>query len=113
MLRQLLARQTDAREATVARLDHIYGRFRRSLTERLIQAQPLSLPGVRQALERLHDGGMRVAIASGFDRQIFDLVLAAVDWAHLLDTQVCSEDVPPGSPSPLHDLQGHGTERSG
>jgi phosphonatase-like hydrolase len=101
VLRQLLTRQASAVEGTVAQLDHIYGRFRCGLTERLKRAQPLSLPGARRAFERLHAADIRVAIASGFDRQIIDLVLGAVDWAESLDTLVCSEDVPQGRPAPF------------
>ncbi|HEY7635759.1 MAG TPA: HAD-IA family hydrolase [Gemmatimonadales bacterium] len=101
VLRQLLTRQVQQDETTAARVDRIYGRFRRSLSDRLVQAQPLSLPGAGPSLERLHDAGIRVAIASGFDRQIVDLVLGSVDWADLLDTQVCSEDVPQGRPAPF------------
>ncbi|MEO7987520.1 MAG: HAD family hydrolase [Gemmatimonadales bacterium] len=101
ILRRLLTSQPDAAEPAPARLDRIYGCFRTGLAERLTRARPLSLPGVRQAFERLHGAGIRVAMASGFDRQIVDLVLGAVDWAELLDARVCSEDVSQGRPAPF------------
>jgi phosphonatase-like hydrolase len=96
-LRSLLARQA---EPMTARLDDIYGCFQADLTRRLAGAQPLSLPGVRQAFERLRTAGIRVALASGFDRSIFELILSLVDWAQLVDAQVCSEDVAQGRPAP-------------
>jgi phosphonatase-like hydrolase len=100
VLRELLARQSTGGESRVE-LEFIYERFRRGLSERLMQGQPLSLPGARATFERLRAAGIRVAIASGFDRQIFDLILGAVDWADLLHSHVCSEDVPQGRPAPF------------
>ena len=44
--------------------------------------------------------GIRVALASGFDRQVVDLVLDGVEWSGLLDAPVCSDDVPQGRPAP-------------
>ncbi|MGH7499233.1 MAG: HAD family hydrolase, partial [Gemmatimonadales bacterium] len=89
ILRRLLTRQRDGTEVATTRVDHIYGHFRTGLAERLMRARPLSLPGVRQVFECLRAGGIRVAVASGFDRQIIELVLGAVDWADLLDARVC------------------------
>ena len=97
-LRHLLAQQA---EPMTARLDHIYGRFQADLTRRLAQAQPLSLPGVRRAFEQLRAAGIRVAVASGFDRSVFELILGSVDWADLLDARVCSEEVAQGRPAPF------------
>jgi phosphonatase-like hydrolase len=101
LLRTLLARQFGPAAVTVTRLEEIYGRFRRGLADRLLRARPLSLAGTQRAFERLHAAGIQIALASGFDRQIVDLVLSAVDWGPLLDTQVCSDDVPEGRPAPF------------
>lgn len=96
-LRHLLARQAGP---MTERLDHIYGRFQADLTRRLARAQPLSLPGVRQTFGQLRAAGIRVAVASGFDRSIFELILRSVDWADLMDARVCSEEVAQGRPAP-------------
>lgn len=97
-LRYLLAHQA---EPMTAQLDHIYGCFQADLMRRLARAQPLSLPGVRQAFEQMHAAGIRVAVTSGFDRSIFELILRSVDWADLVDAQVCSEEVAQGRPAPF------------
>jgi phosphonatase-like hydrolase len=62
---------------------------------------PLSLPDVRQAFEQLHAADIRVAVTSGFDRRVVEMVLKAVDWADLIDAKVCSEDVVQGRPAPF------------
>jgi phosphonatase-like hydrolase len=97
-LRRLLAREPGG---TTARVDDIYARFQVDLAARLTRAQPLSLPGVRHAFEQLRAAGIRVAVTSGFDRAIVDLVLGSVDWADLLDARVCSDDVTQGRPAPF------------
>lgn len=97
-LRYLLAEQA---EPMVGQLDRIYGCFQADLTRRFTQAEPLSLPGVRQTFEQLRAAGIRVAVASGFDRSIFELILRSVDWAGLVDAQVCGEEVAQGRPAPF------------
>jgi phosphonatase-like hydrolase len=96
VLRQLLAGPEQQ-----AQLDHVYRRFQADLMSRLARAQPLSIPGVREAFEELRAADIRLAVTSGFDRRVVDVVLGAVDWADLLDAQVCSEDVARGRPAPF------------
>ena len=38
-----------------------------------------------EAFERLRAGGIRIALTTGFDRALVEQLLAAVDWAHLVD----------------------------
>lgn len=96
VLRHLLARPDQQ-----SQLDRVYRRFQADLMTRFAQAQPLSIPGVRQAFEELRAAGIRLAVTSGFDRRVVDMVLGAVDWADLIDAQICSEDVAQGRPAPF------------
>ena len=90
---------SDAQEALASK---VYGDFRAALAGRLRQATDLSIPGVARALQRLHGAGIRVAINSGFDRDILDLILGIVAWpAGVIDAIVCGDDVPLGRPAPL------------
>lgn len=99
-LARLLAREGGAADAAGARLERVYGRFRTLLEERLARARPLSLPGVGAALERLRERGIRVALTTGFDRALVDGILGVVEWAHLLDACICSDEVARGRPAP-------------
>jgi phosphonatase-like hydrolase len=81
-------------------VQQVYGRFRTLLEERLAGARPLSLPGVGDAFERLRGLGIRLALTTGFDRQVVVNILAAVDWAPLLDAWICGEEVTRGRPAP-------------
>ncbi len=102
--REVIARllgRDGAPEPTVAeRLPQVYGRFHALLADRLARAGPLSLPGVREAFERLRAAGIRIALTTGFDRLLVEQLLAAVDWAPMLDTWVSGDDVTSGRPAP-------------
>jgi phosphonatase-like hydrolase len=101
--REVLARlvtRAGVVDADGARVHRIYDRFRTLLGTRLATSSPLSLPGVRETFDRLHEGGILVALTTGFDREIVEQVLAAVDWASLPDACICSEDVTRGRPAP-------------
>ena len=95
---RLVARQERHVSATV---DQVYQRFRRLLLDRLAAAGPLSLPGVAETLARLKADRLRVAVTTGFDREVVTTILAAVPWGHLLDTWVCGDDVLQGRPAPF------------
>lgn len=101
VLRHLLTRHDGPDGTAAERLDEIYGRFRKGLEEQFSRGGSLSMPGIREAMERLRDADMHLAITSGFDRQVVDLILGSVDWSELIDTAVCSEDVPRGRPAPF------------
>jgi phosphonatase-like hydrolase len=89
-------------EAQDALASSVYGEFRSALAARLRQANDLSLPGVTRAFQRLKAAGIRVALNSGFDRDILNLILGIVAWPDgLLDAIVCGDDVATGRPAPL------------
>jgi phosphonatase-like hydrolase len=98
VLERLLAR--DGADYGAAGVQRVYGRFRTLLGERLAGARPLSLPGIGDALERLRLQGIRVALTTGFDRELVTSILAAVEWAPLLDAWICGDDVTRGRPAP-------------
>ena len=56
--------------------------------------------GVGEAFARLRAGGIGIALTTGFDRGLVEQLLAAVDWADLVDAWVCSDDVLLGRPAP-------------
>jgi len=82
------------------RAEAVYGRFRALLLERLAADGSLSLPGVAAALEQLRSAGVRLAVTTGFDREVAERVRAAVSWAPLIEAWICADDVPRGRPAP-------------
>jgi phosphonatase-like hydrolase len=105
VIARLLGRDGAPATTVAERLPRVYGRFHTLLAERLAGVETLSLPGVRQAFERLHQAGMRIALSTGFDRALVEQLLAAVDWTHFLDAWISGDDVAHGRPAPDMILQ--------
>ena len=63
---------------------------------------PKPLPGVVEAFAALRAAGVKVALTTGFDRQVTDPLLAALGWSipEVVDAVVCAEEVGAGRPSP-------------
>jgi phosphonatase-like hydrolase len=89
-----------SKREVIARLLGRDGAPAEAVAERLAAAAPVSLPGVWEVFERLGAAGMQIALTTGFDRALVEQLLAAVDWASLVDAWVCGDDVPRGRPAP-------------
>ncbi|GAA4046030.1 phosphonatase-like hydrolase [Nonomuraea soli] len=73
-----------------ARLDHLYR-----------ERPPAPLPGVPEALARLREAGVKVALTTGFDRDVTSGLLKHLGWDEgVLDAMVCVDDVAAGRPAP-------------
>lgn len=80
-----------------------YERFRSLLEERYRSRPPEPLPGVPEALAGLRAAGVRVALTTGFARDVAGPLLASLGWrvgGDLVDAMVCADDVPAGRPAP-------------
>lgn len=80
--------------------DEVYDAFRADLARRYgAGAQPV--PGAEETIRWLRGRGIRVALNTGFDREIVALLLDALGWAEgLVDAVVCGDDVREGRPAP-------------
>jgi phosphoglycolate phosphatase len=77
-----------------------YDAFREILegTYREMGASPL--PGVAEAIRALRDRGVKVALNTGFYREVTDLLIDLLGWRDRVDAVVCGDDVPEGRPAP-------------
>jgi phosphonatase-like hydrolase len=83
-----------------ARTDKIYGEFRSHLSDLFNSGGVKPVEGARAAIDWLRANGVAVALNTGFDRGIVDLLLDAVDWRTAVDAVVCGDDVVNGRPAP-------------
>jgi HAD superfamily hydrolase (TIGR01509 family) len=68
---------------------------------RLVAAHGLTpLPGAREWLTRLHEGGWKQAIVTSAPRTNADVMLRALGLGHVFETVVVAEDVSAGKPDP-------------
>jgi phosphonatase-like hydrolase len=65
---------------------------------------PVPLEGVEEALRQLKAAGIKIALTTGFSRDVAGPLLAALEWkigdGELLDAVVTSDEVPRGRPAP-------------
>ncbi len=79
-------------------------RFQEMLAAFYAASAPVPLEGVEDALRALKSSGIKVALTTGFSRDVADPLLATLGWrvgdTELLDAVVTSDEVPRGRPAP-------------
>ncbi|WP_030452992.1 phosphonatase-like hydrolase [Herbidospora cretacea] len=92
------------REAVAALLgapsETAYQDFRARLAALYAARPPHPLPGVTEAVTRLRAAGVKVALTTGFDREVTTALLESVGWTGFFDAVICVDDVPAGRPAP-------------
>jgi phosphonatase-like hydrolase len=58
------------------------------------------IPGAEETFARLRRAGIRVALDTGFSRDIADTILRRLGWRDRIDASVTSDEVPRGRPHP-------------
>lgn len=95
---RLVAAHLPAAPPTAA--DAVYAAFRTALADRY-RAGVRAVPGAEETIRWLSDRGVRVALNTGFDREIVTLLLDALGWAEgMVDAVVCGDEVRQGRPAP-------------
>ncbi len=90
----------DPRQAQ-AHTETIYADFCRALEERFT-AELRPVPGAPEVFSWLRDHNIRVALNTGFDRPMTNLILQGLHWTEgMIDAVVCGDDVPQGRPAPF------------
>jgi phosphonatase-like hydrolase len=79
--------------------DEVYVEFRAALAERY-QAGVRAVEGAEEVFGWLRRRGVRVALNTGFDRAITELLLDALGWRDAADAVVCGDEVRQGRPAP-------------
>ena len=69
--------------------------------DRAYREQPVEpIPGAGEALQSLHEAGIKLAVSSGFPRDLMLSLVERLGWAELFGTAVSGDDVPVGRPAP-------------
>jgi phosphonatase-like hydrolase len=83
------------------RAEQLYANFRDELRARYVGRGVQSVPGALETFAWLRHRGVRIALTTGFDRDITTMVLEALGWTTgLADEIVCGDDVAHGRPAP-------------
>jgi phosphonatase-like hydrolase len=78
----------------------VYGHFQRILIERYERQGVEPVDGAEGIFDWLKVRGVKVALSTGFDRELTTLLLKMVGWDQKIEVVVCNEDVPKGRPAP-------------
>ncbi len=82
------------------RAERAYAEFKRDLARRFSE-QVRAVEGAETAFAWLRERGVRVALNTGFDREITDLLLDALRWrSGVVDAVACGDEVRRGRPAP-------------
>ena len=95
------ARLGEDASARQAMEDRIYHEFRRELANTYMSAGVKCVDGADATIKRLRTAGGKVALTTGFDRDIATLLLSSIGWtSNMIDVVVCGDDVENGRPAP-------------
>jgi phosphonatase-like hydrolase len=90
-----------ARQAAEAEVEKIYREFRHNLITAYRDGGARCVAGADTVIRDLRASGVKVALTTGFDRDIATLLLSIIGWTrHTIDVIVCGDDVPNGRPAP-------------
>jgi phosphonatase-like hydrolase len=83
------------------RTEGIYEQFRHELASRYASDGVQSVPGALETFQHIRARGGKVALTTGFDRDLATLLLSTIGWTrNTVDALVCGDDVVNGRPAP-------------
>jgi phosphonatase-like hydrolase len=84
------------------RVERVYADFSALLRDYYTGVGVRPIAGVEEALARLRGLGIKVALTTGFDREVTNTILETVGWSDgVVDASLCGDDVPRGRPAPF------------
>ncbi|GAA4157917.1 phosphonatase-like hydrolase [Gryllotalpicola daejeonensis] len=89
------------------RQDELFEQFRTTLRAQYLADKPTIIPGVREAVASLRASGVKVALQTGYSRDVAELLLEIVGWKvgsgddADVDALVTSDEVPASRPEPF------------
>jgi phosphoglycolate phosphatase len=75
--------------------------FEAALRREYTSGRVEEIPGAAATVALLRERGIKVALSSGFDRGLVDLLVARLGWEHRFDLILAGDDVPLGRPAPF------------
>jgi phosphonatase-like hydrolase len=83
------------------RADAAYVEFKRDLARRFREGVK-AIPAAAETFAWLRERKIKIALNTGFDREITDLLISALSWQKgVVDCVVCGDEVRRGRPAPL------------
>ena len=96
-----LAARTHAPSAVPDIADRALKTFEATLHDEYTTGPVVEVPGAAAAMHCLRAAGVKIALTSGFDRSLVNLLIERLGWEELFDVTVASSDVSQGRPAPF------------
>jgi phosphonatase-like hydrolase len=100
VFRELAARSRPSGEANDV-ADQALARFEAALREEYTTGEVREVDGAEAAFRQLKAAGVKLALTSGFDRGLVDLLVRRLRWEGLFDLVLSGGDAPAGRPAPF------------
>ena len=81
------------------RVEAVYAGFKKHL-QRVFTREAEPVAGAVDTFAWLRERGIKLALNTGFDRDITTLLIEALGWQNAADAVICGDDVPQGRPAP-------------
>lgn len=81
------------------RVETVYATFKQQL-QRVFTREAQPVAGASETFAWLRANGIRLALNTGFDRDITELLIDALRWRDVADAVICGDDVQQGRPAP-------------
>jgi len=85
--------------ADFARVEAVYGSFKNHL-QRVFTREVEPVAGAVESFAWLREHRIKLALNTGFDRDITNILMDALRWRDVADAVICGDDVPLGRPAP-------------
>jgi phosphonatase-like hydrolase len=83
-----------------ARVEVVYASFKNHL-QRVFTREAEPVAGALETFAWLRQHNIKLALNTGFDRDITEILLDALRWRQVADAVICGDDVPQGRPAPF------------
>lgn len=98
--REAIARLCEPKYGNDAgRVEAVYASFKSHL-QRVFTREARPVAGAPETFAWLKQRGIKLALNTGFDRDIAELLIDALKWREVADALVCGDDVKVGRPAP-------------
>ncbi len=89
----------------------VYEAFENTMLQQYWDSTVHAIDGTEEVFDWCRDNRTRIALATGFDRRLAELLIDKLGWRHDIDTIVCNDEVERGRPAPY--LIFHAMEKTG
>ena len=78
----------------------VYDAFENTMLQQYWDTTVKPMDGTRDTFDWCRENRTKIALASGFDRRLVDVLIQKLEWQDDIDTIVCNDDVARGRPAP-------------